>query len=300
VQNSASGVTSKQTTTTNRASTVWVDAQKRAVLQNSFQGGPSHAASLRVPTNTPRGPRGPRGQQVPTLVVPTPSIPTSGLANMALGSAVSYNPSMAPAATLAPGQIARSRAPTMASQGTQATYRGVIRNQNCILLGQTKANFKKGDIICTPYHQPNLVPNPDPNDFRLTRTCEGPVYSKRRMLVVLMIYEQTMYCLPLYTWSGRGLGSRPAWLKKEYVAMKNAQHKKLYPGEPFVNDGVHDEIEVICRHPVKVQTTIQLTGGVKVDCCGDVNTVGRLTQTGYKRLMALWQKVNEDAKNAPW
>ncbi|KAK5165922.1 uncharacterized protein LTR77_008846 [Saxophila tyrrhenica] len=273
---------------------VWADSQKRAALQNSFQSGPSQGSSRNTPTSTPRAPK------VPQIVVPGPSVPTSEMANVTLGSTVSYNPSEAPMPSIAPGNDVQSRAPTQVSQGTQATYRGAVRNPNCALSGKTKAHFRKGDIISTPYHQPNLVPNTDPNDVRLTHTCEGPVYSKRRMLVVLMVFEQSMYCLPLYTFSGRGLGSRPPWIRKEYVAMRNAEHDLLFPHEPFVNSGLHPHVDVVCKCPVKRETSVQLSGGIKADCCGDVFKIGRMTEDGYGLLLELWQTMSEEAESQPW
>jgi len=100
-----------------------------------------------------------------------------------------------------------------------------VANNVCVLSGYTKHNFQLGEIITIPLHQPDLNPHADPNDQCLAHTIQGPVYSKRRMVVVLWIYEEILFCVPLYTFGKRGISSRPHWLIPEYVSVKNVNQQ---------------------------------------------------------------------------
>ncbi|RMX95982.1 hypothetical protein D0868_11433 [Hortaea werneckii] len=142
---------------------------------------------------------------------------------------------------------------------------------------------------------PNTNPNVDPTtDDQLAMTIWGPVYSKRRMVIVMWIHERDMFCLPLYTFSGRGINSRGKDIIHEYVALKNA-------GRPDTNFGKYPAIEVVPKYKdLHKDTTIHITGGLRVGCNEDITRVGKLTKQGYFDLLALWKRLSNDAQQEPW
>jgi hypothetical protein len=133
-----------------------------------------------------------------------------------------------------------------------------------------------------------------PDDDCLTLTIVGPAYSKRRMMVVLFIHMQDLYCLPLYSFSNRGLKEKPEHLKKEYVCMANDGDAD------FVNQGKYPPVRVQANHPLSENTTVHLTGGVRVGCNEYMGSVGRLTRKAYYELVAIWSQLVNGAKDEPW
>ncbi|RMY29385.1 hypothetical protein D0866_08736 [Hortaea werneckii] len=141
----------------------------------------------------------------------------------------------------------------------------------------------------------NTNPNVDPTtDDQLAMTIWGPGYSKRRMVIVMWIHERDMFCLPLYTFSGQGINSRGKDIIHEYVALKNA-------GKPHTNFGKYPAIEVVPKYKdLHKDTTIHITGGLRVGCNEDIIRVGKLTKQGYFDLLALWKRLSNDAQQDPW
>lgn len=199
-----------------------------------------------------------------------------------------YNPSVGPTPSAMTTKWRQTNAP---SKATNRTARQPFQNSVCKISNYTRRDFKLGEVIAAPFHVANTNPNVDPKDDRLTITCEGPAHSKRRMMVVLFSHQYDLFCLPLYSFSGRGLKEKPEPLKVEYVCVKNAEAKD------FVNHGVHPPVEVMARHPLTASTTIQLSGGLRVGCNEDITRVGRLTETSYLRLVKLWRGLTGEAQS---
>jgi hypothetical protein len=128
-----------------------------------------------------------------------------------------------------------------------------------------------------------MNPNTDPKGPRLTITVEGPMYSKRRMAVVLWIHREDMFCVPLYSFEGKvlmkkkGLMKKPEFLRREYVSIKNAHDKAFVQQGP--NDSVDADLIYKDLHPT---SAIHITGGFKVACAENTAIVGRLTERGHK------------------
>lgn len=203
-----------------------------------------------------------------------------------------YDPSVAPTPSAMTTKWRETNAP---SRTTRRTARQAFQNDVCKISNYTRRDFKLGEVIAAPFHVANTNPNVDPKDDRLTITCEGPAYSKRRMMVILFAHQHDLFCLPLYSFSGRGLTGKPDGLKVEYVCVRNVG------AQAFVNHGVHLPVEVTARHPLTDSTTIQLTGGLRVGCNEDITRVGRLTEKSYFSLVELWEGlVNEAQKRDAW
>ncbi|KAF2773097.1 hypothetical protein EJ03DRAFT_324148 [Teratosphaeria nubilosa] len=134
---------------------------------------------------------------------------------------VAYDPSCGPTHTQVPTDFQRRamQAGTMKTCGTQA-YRQPIKLPHCKVSGRTKRNFRMGDIISLPYHSANMDQYLQPTDRRLAETCEGWVFSKRRMMIVLWLHADDMFAIPLFIWHGAGLQKKMHAIH-EYVDIKN-------------------------------------------------------------------------------
>lgn len=202
-------------------------------------------------------------------------------------SPTSWNPSTAPA----PSQFSEyQRPPSMVGSrfSTRSQAQG-IRNQVCKLSGYTKHDYQLGEIISIPFHTPNHNPRVNTQDPNLSYTNYGTVYSKRRMVIVLWVYEEILFCVPLYTFDKKGLKTKPKQLKPEYVSVRNASD------EEFVNQGLYPPIAVHARRPLDVDTTVHITGGLAVMCKEDIARCGRLTKDSYTHLVNLWNHLYDAA-----
>lgn len=161
--------------------------------------------------------------------------------------------------------------------------------------GRSRRDFRLGDVVALPFHTPNTNPHTRPDDPNLTATIQGPVYSKRRMAVVLWMYQRDMFCLPLYTFEHKGLSNKAQYLHKEYVSLRNKGSKNA------VAQGPHKPIEVVCRKkPIDDETVVHIAGGFRVACNEDITFAGRLTQVSHTELCELWQKLSDDAQAEGW
>ena len=179
-----------------------------------------------------------------------------------------YDPSVGPTkSNMTTARWQSSAAPGRAL--SNRSHRTALFDRYCRTTGYTARDFRLGEVIAAPYHTSNTNPNYKPHDRRITLTVEGPAYSKRRMMVVLFIHMQDLFCLPLYSHENRGLTGKPDHLKKEYVCMFNQGD------EDFVNQGVYPPVEIIATRPVLKTTSAHLTGGCRVGCNEDITDVGR-------------------------
>ena len=184
---------------------------------------------------------------------------------------------------------------TVGSQASNRSFRKAVNSTVCKLSGFTRRDYRLGDVIALPFHTPNSNPNVDPSDRRLTNTVEGPAYSKRRMVVVLWIYQQDMFCVPLYTFEHKGLKNKPNFLKQEYVSMMNLGDAQ------FENQGMYPPVIIKCRKwSIDPDTTVHITGGVRIACNEDISRVGRLTQESYCYLVGLWRTLSNEAQKERW
>ena len=107
---------------------------------------------------------------------------------------------------------------------------------------------------------------------------------------MLWLYGRDMFCVPLYTFSGTGLRNKPDFLKREYVSVSNSADVE------FVNQGNYQPIQVDARRPLDQNTTVHLSGGIKVGCEEDISRVGRVTRESFQHLLNLWTDLSEAAK----
>lgn len=179
-----------------------------------------------------------------------------------------------------------------------SNFRGAVFNRTCKRTTRTVDDFKQGQIIAVPYHVPNLNPKNSATHPRLTLTCEGPVFSKRRLVCVLFKFQDDLFCLTLHTFEGQGLGIKPEQTKFEYVAVVNKGST-----EKFRNPGKYQPVEVETYQPdrpMKDTSCIKLTGGVTVNSSEHASYVGRVDRASFIILMLLYEQRNKKAKEKPW
>ena len=159
----------------------------------------------------------------------------------------------------------RARAQPQSHAGSTIATRQPFHNKICRASNYTRQAFKKGDVIAIPYHTSNLNPHVDPvTDDQWRMTVWGPVYSKRRMVIVLWLYERDMFCLPLYTFNRTGILSRGRDVRHEYVSVKNV-------GQPFRHLAGPPPIEIKAKKKdMDPYSTVHITGGLKVGCNDDI------------------------------
>ncbi|KAM3418525.1 hypothetical protein BST61_g4503 [Cercospora zeina] len=177
----------------------------------------------------------------------------------------------------------------------QHTRRGWFRNQICVTSGYNKSSFKVGDVIAVPYHKANLIPTARPAD-EVNITSVGPVYSKRRMFIVLWLTEEEMFCLPLYSWNQVGI-EKKRHVINDYVCVGNWKYRHT-----FVSSGTHKPIWFVHRFPdgeLTSTTTCHIAGGKHVEFREDISYVGRITGQSYGALMELWEERNEEFRTQP-
>ncbi|OQO00951.1 hypothetical protein B0A48_13640 [Cryoendolithus antarcticus] len=152
-------------------------------------------------------------------------------------------------------------------------------------------DYSKGDILWIPQHEPTTMGAY--HCERRTLTAAGPVYSIYRMGIVLFPFASTLVCLPCYTWSNRGLISREASERHEYVEVKNtgSLHRQVGPNRP---------VEVMCAKPLLPETTIHLTAPVKVAFGTRFRCVGRLEKGEWEYLARLYWELYKAARDTPW
>lgn len=199
-------------------------------------------------------------------------------------------------ASNAPGASAMTTAPKApVPPPSQATVQVPVNNNVAICSGYSRYDFQPGDLISIPYHETNTNASLLPTDPNLTFTCQGPVYSKRRLAIVLWVHHFHMFCVPMYTHSGQGLKNKKGDLVKEYVCVMNRG-----PNPGFENDGKYPPITVSSRKPMKPESSVHITGGFKVPCNGDVLKVGGLVGDSYVELVELWKGLAQNASGYTW
>lgn len=227
---------------------------------------------------------------------------SDGLASQFAGMSVSgaqpklptYDPSNGPSPSmLTVASRPFSTAPSHRSARSTMWGQGAVKTDLCILTRATRQTYSRGDIISVPVHKINRNPNIDLADTNLTKTRYGGVYSKRRMVVIMWINYESMFCLPLHTYSKNGLSKKPNQMRGEFVCVKNEQDVD------FNNQGVHVPVEAVCKRPLDANTVIPLGDHVEVGYRDDIAPVGEMTRDGFIRLLALWEQVATQAKKEP-
>lgn len=115
------------------------------------------------------------------------------------------------------------------------------------------------------------------------------------MFVVLWIHKEDLFCVPLYSWNGRGIMSRPESIRHEFVEIRNSDD------DEYVHEGKHPEVEVkTIGNPLKGGSCVHITGGIKIACNVDIHFSGRMPHDSFYRLLNLWRHETHRARSEPW
>jgi hypothetical protein len=184
----------------------------------------------------------------------------------------------------APSEMTVQRQQSYAQSRMTGGYkRQPFKGQYCKLSNMTRHDLNLGDVISVPFHTPNTDHKATNNDPNMSETRHGWAYSKRRMAIVLYIHGEVMFCLPFFSFQGRGIGAKPKDIIAEYACVRNDDDTH------FINGGVHEPVAVNMNHPVDDKTTVHLTGGFMVECKADISKIGRVPKKSYFALTQLWK-----------
>jgi len=132
-------------------------------------------------------------------------------------------------------------------------------------------------------------------DTKLVDTEYGPVYSKRRMMIVIYKHIEDMTCLPLYSFGYRGILCKPVNLGPEHVGVIDRDD------QTYKNESVYQAFVATCRRkPLHPATACRLTGGTNVNCKEDIAQIGIINQQSYNRLEALYADRMKIAAAEPY
>jgi hypothetical protein len=139
-----------------------------------------------------------------------------------------------------------------------------------------------------------MNPNVLPNEPRLTITVEGPVYSKRRMLIVLWKHKQDMVCLPLFSHEGTGLNKKQHIIE-EYICVMNVGDGN------FQNPGRYPLVEAAMKHgALTPETTVHLACPTRVGYSENIAKIGQITEESHRLLVESWKDLCEEVRAEPW
>lgn len=204
-----------------------------------------------------------------------------------------YDPSNAPPPSMI--TAASSAQPSVAGSHAGGWTPGpMFDNPYYVKVWRTRTSFKRGDIISRPHHTPDNGRKINPHDRNLKETVAGYVYSKRRMLVVLWIYHDCMFCVPLYSHGGNGITHKTRLQQREYMALTNV------PGEVKAAKFQRgSELLATFKEPIRPNTFVAVTAGTKVACNEVIKKVGEMEEKSYNRLVSQWHQLKDEAWEDP-
>ena len=271
----------------------WKNSASTELLKQALSqsGAISSASSCRLPAANGNKNQSPGPSQFSQMNIGRPLTPTNPPGPPPAGQK-HYNPSMGPSGSTV-SNYPNTRSGASSRMSTASRYQARVNNAVCKTSGYRRQHFRNGDVISLPFHKANTNPDLEPTDDHLRITCEGPVYTKRRMLVVLWIYQRDMFCVPLYTFNHTGLQNKQGILE-EYVSVSN------WDDRDFENQGMYMPVVADCKRRLDQDTTIHITGGIKVACNEDIYRCGRISQESHIHLVDLWETLRNRAKNVRW
>ncbi|GIZ40848.1 hypothetical protein CKM354_000417100 [Cercospora kikuchii] len=166
---------------------------------------------------------------------------------------------------------------------------GWFKNEICTTSPYHRGTFQVGDVIGAPYHKANMSKQAQPG-HEVVISAVGPVFSKRRMFIVLWMTEEEMFCLPLYSWQNTGIQKKRKYIQ-DYVCVGNFNKK-----DKFRHSGVHEPVWFVHKYPdgeLTDATTCHIAGGKYIEYKEDITKVGRITGSSFAALNELWQMRNQ-------
>jgi len=155
-----------------------------------------------------------------------------------------------------------------------------------------RADFELGTIICAVYHQPHYDLSPVGVGTReLTDTSFGPIYSKERKFAVIGLYPDHCVCLPIFSYSGRGLGSKPIEIQLNHFGVRDSKIDPIAPSPNRYNVLIsarcppYDELPPGTFHVMSNNSNMHFTYPVSFNYETPCIVEARLTRISYCYLM---------------
>ena len=158
----------------------------------------------------------------------------------------------------------------------------------------TRQNCYVGMIFRSVHHEEditNLNPYaPREKTFHTTMTVDhGDIYSKVRWMVVVKINHTQYTALPVFTFSGNGLRSKPKGSLDEYVSLQDLR----VPGFTPQTRHIALEAEMLKRTTeIKPTAVVHMVANITKNFGLPIEEQGRLTKESKLRLIAMYNKVN--------
>lgn len=148
-------------------------------------------------------------------------------------------------------------------------------------------DFREGDILYAPFRTPSLHPNTI-STFRMQPidTPQGSMYDTKRMMVVIKLYNDSMLCLPMFSFGFAGIAAVPQQYRQDYVGVK--PEEELSEPEGF---GGIPRIQFDCFGPKKMHpaSLVHLLGAIHVRYNDDIVDIGRIPKESFEELMVHFQ-----------
>lgn len=144
-------------------------------------------------------------------------------------------------------------------------------------------DFREGDILSVPVQTSDLHPNTI-SAFRkhLVDSPRGPVYIMRRIMVVVKLYNNSMLCLPMFSFGLAGIAAVPYECRRDFVGVKQE-------GEANTPEGFEGIRRTRCEcfgsktmHPASL---IHLLDAVHIRYNNDIVDLGRIPKESFDELM---------------
>lgn len=161
----------------------------------------------------------------------------------------------------------------------------------CVKSPYSKNSFSKGMVITLPFHVPNTNDQVKATDTALAITEHGPVYSKRRMAIVLWRHARDMICVPLYSFNGVGIAKLPQGIKNEYIEITEFGKAKGYDTQ-----GVNPVMEAKMNYPFEKLSCVHASGSFRVSYQENVAYAGSLTEDSKQILVKVVDGLIEESK----
>ena len=144
-------------------------------------------------------------------------------------------------------------------------------------------DLREGDILSLPVQTSDLHPNTI-SAFRKhpVDSPEGPVYIMRRIMVVAKLYNNSMLCLPMFSFGLAGIAAVPHECRRDFVGVKQEGEAN----EPERFEGIR-RIRCECfgsktMHPASL---IRLLDAVHIRYSNDIVDLGRVPKESFEELM---------------
>lgn len=144
-------------------------------------------------------------------------------------------------------------------------------------------DFREGDILSVPVDTVYMHPNKD-STFRShsVDTPESSVYISRRIMVVIKLYNNSMLCLPMFSFGLTGIAAVPHQYRQDYIGVRQEEESS-----DTEHSGGIRRIQFECFGPKTMHPSslVHLLGALHVHYSREIVDVGRVPKESFEELM---------------